>query len=399
MKILFVVEAASPHAARWINQLRSTDWDIHVFQAYYESQSVSGDLCCGSLYVPYPARPLAGVRLIQTVPTIRGVRRSRLLRDLIDMAHHRYLDSLIRELRPDVIHSLGMNVNWRNLCLPVLAAKRRLDKSFVSPWIYSSWGTDLSYYAALSGSHMKEVVRVLTACDYLIAECQRDVRLARELGFRGELAGCYPAFGGVRVIETRRYCQGGAVASRSLIYLKGRHLDDRVGRAMTALDAFQQSSAELSAYDIIVGQASPEIAAKAVELSVQDAMRIHVLPHLPYGLLLRLVGHCKASLSLTVNDGLPSTLVEAMALGAFPIYSDLESIREWIRDGLNGFLVPAEDSQALAAALKAMLKDDNLVESAAKINLGIVNQQLSEEVIKPKVVSMYSKIARGEPVL
>lgn len=399
MKILFVVETASPHAARWINQLASTGWDLHVFQAYAQTQSVSSALRCGSVYAPFPARPAPGVRLIQTVPTTRRVPMSKLLLALMNMVHHRYLDGLIRRIRPDVIHSLGMNVNWMNIALPVLDAKRRLGEGRFPPWIYSSWGTDLSYYATLSNSHKAEVARVLGACDYHVAECQRDVRLARELGFRGELAGCFPAFGGVRTTEMRRFWQGGPVTSRRLVYLKGRHLDDQVGRAMTALEAFQHSSVELSAYDIIVSQASPRIADKAAELSAQQAMRIHVLPHIPYRLLLLLVGHCKASLSLTANDGLPSTLVEAMALGAFPIYSDLESIREWITDGLNGFLVPAEDSQALAAAIKAMLKDNDLVESAAKINLGIVDKQLSEEVITPKVVSMYARIAHGKPLV
>jgi glycosyltransferase involved in cell wall biosynthesis len=38
---------------------------------------------------------------------------------------------------------------------------------------------------------------------------------------------------------------------------------------------------------------------------------------------------------------------------AFPVCGDLESIREWIDDGVNGFLVDPTDAQALAGAIES----------------------------------------------
>ena len=88
-----------------------------------------------------------------------------------------------------------------------------------------------------------------------------------------------------------------------------------------------------------------------------------------------------------------------MLLGAFPIHSDPESIREWIRDGENGLLVPAEEPQAVLDALRRALTDDNLVDRAAEMNARIVQEQLADTVVRPKVVEMYERVARQGPVL
>jgi glycosyltransferase involved in cell wall biosynthesis len=213
------------------------------------------------------------------------------------------------------------------------------------------------------------------------------------MGFDGESVGVFPAFGGVAWEDIKGLRQEGTISSRRTILLKGRHLDDRVGRAMTAMDALERCQDLLTGYRIAISQASPAVAKKANTLNSTTALNIQVLPHLRYDNLLRIVGQSRAMLALTVNDGLPSILVEAMSLGAFPIHSDLEPIREWIRDGENGLLVPAEDPQAVAHALRRALKDDGLVDRAAKINARLVRDRLSEAVVRPRVIEMYEHVA------
>jgi glycosyltransferase involved in cell wall biosynthesis len=57
------------------------------------------------------------------------------------------------------------------------------------------------------------------------------------------------------------------------------------------------------------------------------------------------------------RDGLPTTLLEAMALGTPCVSTDVTGIPEVVRDGETGLLVPPGDARALADALQRLLDD------------------------------------------
>jgi glycosyltransferase involved in cell wall biosynthesis len=318
-----------------------------------------------------------------------------------EFLHSLYLARLIKKLKPDVIHLLGLNVNWINQSRSLFKARHILGGHLNAPWLYSSWGTDLEYYASLSEKNKKEVVDVLKSCDYYIAESQKDANLAQEMGLNGKFAGIFPAFGGFPLENIDLYRQFGLSSSRKTIFLKGRdHAGisqvDRIGRAMTAMKAFALCQDDLSGYRIIIGQPSEAVAIEATILSATTSLNIKLVPsNIPHNSILRILGASRLVMALTINDGLPSILVEAMALGAFPIHSDLGSIREWIRNGENGFLVEPENPDMVAAAIRDALADDTLVDNAARINTQIVRDKLSDRAILSKVIELYKNIAQS----
>jgi len=57
------------------------------------------------------------------------------------------------------------------------------------------------------------------------------------------------------------------------------------------------------------------------------------------------------------RDGLPTVLLEAMALGTACVSTDVTGIPEIVRDGETGFVVPQHDAGALADALARLLPD------------------------------------------
>ncbi len=396
MRILFIAETASIHAARWINQFRDTGWAIHVFQGVAQSNGVSPEFKCGELYLPYPAKVPDNITYTLTLPSNRLIRNTINQSKLSETVHVRHLAKLIKMLNPDVIHSLGLNVNGNNMCRSILLARRILGEKFKVPWIYSSWGTDLDYYLKQSDQHRREVENVLQTCDYYIAECNRDALLAKKMGFHGEFAGFFPAFGGINCEEIRGLRQKGDISSREIVMLKGRdHAEggDPIGRAMTAMKAFLLCRDILSGRKIVIGQATSAIKKEAALLSKTKGFDIEILPYVSHKDLLNIMGSSKVFIALTTNDGLPSSLVEAMSLGALPIHSDLDPIREWISNGENGLLVPPEDIQAVAFAIERAFKDDDLIEKAAKINSRIVKERLSYSLIRHKAIKMYEHVA------
>lgn len=62
----------------------------------------------------------------------------------------------------------------------------------------------------------------------------------------------------------------------------------------------------------------------------------------------------------------PLKIFEAMAAGVPVVASDLPAIREVIRDGANGLLVPPGDPEALAAALRKIIEDPALAAALAR---------------------------------
>ena len=53
----------------------------------------------------------------------------------------------------------------------------------------------------------------------------------------------------------------------------------------------------------------------------------------------------------SLNEGMPYTLLEAMACGKAVIGSDISGINDVIVHGKTGLLVPPKDTQALASAI------------------------------------------------
>ena len=65
------------------------------------------------------------------------------------------------------------------------------------------------------------------------------------------------------------------------------------------------------------------------------------------------------------RDGLPTTLVEAMALGTPIISTDVTGIPEILEDGVTGLMVPQHDPRRLAVALGRLLDDAELRQKLA----------------------------------
>jgi glycosyltransferase involved in cell wall biosynthesis len=108
--------------------------------------------------------------------------------------------------------------------------------------------------------------------------------------------------------------------------------------------------------------------------------------------MLRLYDRSRIYIGLSISDGISTSLLEAMAMGAFPIQSCTACADEWFADGQSGFIVPPEDPQAIAEALRRALTDDLLVDRAAEINARTIAQRLDNSVIEPQVIKMYEDI-------
>jgi glycosyltransferase involved in cell wall biosynthesis len=134
------------------------------------------------------------------------------------------------------------------------------------------------------------------------------------------------------------------------------------------------------------------VTAEAHILRALTGLDIEILPRLPYDGLMRLMGSARGVIAMTVNDGLPGILVEAMAFGALPLHSDLEPIREWVTDGENGLLVDAQDVDGMVDAIRRLVKDDELVDRAAEMNMKLVEGKLEYGAVRQRAIELYEGV-------
>lgn len=375
----------SLHTARWISQLENSEFECHLFDCV---QAEVHPLVRGvTLHSLYPVRNIERQFVLQSrFPFSKGFHFLRKkLPAIWDRLVKDSLRRIVETIKPDCIHSLELH----RQAAYVYWVRKRIQGSSWPPWIYSSWGNDIYYYGRFP-NRTDTIRNVLAECDFLTADCQRDINLARQFGFRGTDFGVIPGPGGFPVEEFRRMGVRDRTSHRRLILIKG--YQDYRGRAVNALTALLAVGDALKDYDIAVYACHPETITAATRISDQLKKNIRVIGHTSHAEFLKLMAEARVHLAVNASDGTPNTMLEAMIMGAFPVQSDTGSTAEWIEDGHNGLLVRFDDIDGISKAIRRALIDDEMVDRAAELNLKLMREKVDISVVRPRVLDMYRQV-------
>lgn len=78
---------------------------------------------------------------------------------------------------------------------------------------------------------------------------------------------------------------------------------------------------------------------------------------LPHSEMPEILGCGDAYISFSSFDGIPNSVLEAMACGLIPIVGELPQFHEWIEKGVTGYIVPQCDISALAVVVRDLYKN------------------------------------------
>jgi glycosyltransferase involved in cell wall biosynthesis len=92
------------------------------------------------------------------------------------------------------------------------------------------------------------------------------------------------------------------------------------------------------------------------------------------------------------REGLPLSLLEAAACGRPLVATDVPGCREIACPGVNGFLVPLDDTEALADAIDRLALDPQLRRKFGKAGRELVELKFSSQRIGRDVVSLYRRL-------
>ncbi|SVC41085.1 uncharacterized protein METZ01_LOCUS293939, partial [marine metagenome] len=92
------------------------------------------------------------------------------------------------------------------------------------------------------------------------------------------------------------------------------------------------------------------------------------------------------------REGVPRTLLEAAATGLPMIGTDMPGVREVISNGVNGTLIPIQDSNALAKAVEELADNPDKAARYGKASLERANKEFDHRLVIGAYLKLYDEL-------
>lgn len=376
MKILFI-SMRSIHAIRWIENLKDTNHELYWFDilnngAIEINSNVNQITNWQTRKIPYVKGEYFLRKNFSTLFTT--------INSFFEVTIKEQLQKIIREVNPDIVHSFEM----QSCSYPILETMNKFKEI---KWIYSCWGSDLYFYQNLK-KHNVKIRAVLQRVNFLQTDCQRDIEIAKTLGFIGNSLQVIPGGSGFDLQKLDKYKL--PISERKIILVKG--YQHKFGRALNVIKALQSIKEHLQNYEIIIFGAHKIIFDYCERTNLH--FKIYQRDELKHSEVVALLGKSLLYIGNSSSDGMPNTLLEAIVMGTFPIQSNPGGVtEEIIENALNGLLIEDPEAvDAIANQILVAINSNQMLENAMQINLEIAKNSLDYSLNKQKVIDLYSQI-------
>ena len=396
-RILFIGPGDSTHTHAWVGLLENEPF---IVRAYIPPNLVSPpDFWKVKTYITAyehgPSDPATRKRMVD-----RG-RARRLVRRYVALARRRPLDTrrygaewlarIIREWRPHVVHTFSLEAGEF-----YLGVRRDYKVGGDAVWVLQARGGADMAWAHLDPELREGIGEVLRACDQLLSDNTQNFRIAREFGVREEQLsriGTVPGTGGIDIPAMRARWQG-APSSRRLI-LWPKVYEWHWSKALPIYEGLKLAWERIQPCEVEMLATTPGARMYYWTLPEQMRRACRLRDRVPRVDALEAMTRARVMLAPSLVDGTPNSMFEAMAAGALPIVSPLETIVPVVEDSRNVLFARNLYPEEVAAALVRAMNDDALVEEAARHNLELVGRVANRDEVRARVVRFYEELAGG----
>ena len=386
MRLLFVTDARSPISRNWIRYFSERGDEVFIASTF---ECEEPDFPIKRMEFTPVAFSAAKKRT--SAPSSASSRTLSLrtkirqwLGPLTIPASARKLRAYIKEVQPDLIHA--MRIPYEGMLTAAALSPLPSRPSF----LVSIWGNDFTLHAPSTPLMRWRTRRVLQTVNALLAEVQRDVRLAHEWGLSEDKPTLVaPGNGGIR--GDVFYPPAELVKDPIVINPRGVRpyvRNDSFFKAIPLVLAKRPETKFLCTS--MQGEAQAMTWVK--ELGIEHA--VELLPSFPHEKMGDVFRGAQIVVSPSIHDGTPNSLIEAMACGCFPVAGDLDSIREWITPGKNGLLMNPADPQSIADAILLGLEREDLRHEAAGLNANMISARAEYGGTMKRVEDFYKLVYR-----
>ena len=388
VRILFVGDLCSSHAMNWIRLLES---DAGQFQ-------IQGVSLMGMPEEPsYPVRsgsPQSSSLFMRCVRRLLRVRYKAWadpIRAVYDYGppewQFRGLVAALRDFDPQIVHTFGFTPSA--LIYASLPDALRKGRRWV---LQTRGGSDVAFTQVIP--EWQALFRcILPQADIVLCDNLENYKIFDRLGIaykKTPLLPFVPGAGGLRIADFEPVTPW---AERENLIVWPKAYESPWSKALPVLEGLALAWDAIAPVRCVLTAADKEIENHIRLLPEHIQRRITVLTRIPHSEMLRLMRTARVMLAPSLVDGLPNSMLEAMAAGALPVVSPLPTIAPFAADGENVFyarnLYPEEISAALVRALTAPNAEDIVQANRARVK-DIANR----DAIAPKVLEVYIELAK-----
>jgi glycosyltransferase involved in cell wall biosynthesis len=398
MRLLFIADGRSPIATNWIRYFAESQDDVHLLSTFpCQTNLPLASFSSVSVAFSGSKQPSSSNRETRAPGGAWAIGLRGMLRHWFGpftvKSAARQVWSRVKAIQPDLIHA--MRIPFEGM----LAAA--MDPA--APLVVSVWGNDFTLHAPASPFMGNLTRRTLFRAVGLHVDCKRDRRLAIQWGYpeEGPMM-VLPGGGGIKTDLFHVGPENDSISEKVSAILKKLPenakivVNPRGFRAYVRNDTFFKSIPLILAAKPTVCFLCPAMAGEKQaegwihKLGIGHA--VYLLPKLSQEEMASIFRHAQVAVSPSEHDGTPNTLLETMACGCFPLAGDLESIREWIEDGVNGLLIDPGQPTSLAKAVLRALDDQELRRKAASQNVKMIKDRASYEKVMQEARSFYREL-------
>ncbi len=370
LKILYLADSRSQHTKRYVRFFQERGHEVHVFDTSRHTEGLQGI----GLHSPPPMETGAPTQNFEEV-----------------FVHTVFaLNSVIEEIKPDILHGhyLTLWCWWGAF-------------TGFQPYVTTAWGSDIfldpqnDFHRRFTNFCLKESPLV-TADSRDLLEATGKLRGGKEgleyIPFGIDMDFFRPGYD-VDALAKRLGISGRKVVLSPRQFKPPSNIDiiiksiprvvARVPDAVFLLKTYLSDGSSFSEYQ----QSLRELVRK---MRVQDHVRF--IEDIDFAEMPVLYNLADVMVTLRDTDGSACSMLECMACKTPVVASDIESMREWIRDGENGRLVDRRSPTAVADAIVELLLDEEKKEKIVDVSYRQVHERADYRKNWAEVEALYYRL-------
>jgi hypothetical protein len=360
-KVLIVCMVDSIHVARWIGQFVDEDIDFVLFPSG-PNRTIHREI---KSLISAPAGQNATFRIVPLSGQF-SVPLWILDRLLGDALRGWLLRMAVRKEKPDFIHALEFQHAG------YIVERGLSNFSSSATLIVTNYGSDIYWFQNFP-KHLKKIQSLLRLADRYSAECSRDYELAEKYGFHGTRLPQIPNSGSLG--EEDMTSNSIPTSKRNLIAVKG--YQGWVGRAENVIQALRIEAPNIKTAEIVFFSCNFRTLLGIFVLRLRTGLNVrgYRKNKLTHPEILDLFSRSRLYVGVSLSDGLSTSAIEAMSMGAFPIQSSTSCASEWFIDGVSGMSLLETSPSYIGKVISESFAESAKLDKAREKNLEIVSSR------------------------